>query len=216
VRSQVHAVARFAKLKRLLCAFETRADGTVVHISGPLSVLRYTTKYGHALAAFLPAVLSTPGWTLEASCAFGKTSRATLSLSAADSLSATHALPRETDSALERRLLADVRALRSGWTIERETTAIDLQSDGAPPRTFYPDFTLAQGDHRIVVEVVGFYTPEYLRAKLKALRSLASRRAIVCVDASFGISAQIPADVLTFRRRIDARELVARAEAMCR
>jgi predicted nuclease of restriction endonuclease-like RecB superfamily len=215
VRCHTHAVVRFAKLRRLLCTCEPDGDGTTLHVSGPLAVLRHTTKYGHALASFLPAVLATPGWSLDATCALGADRTATLSLSAKDPLAATHALPREADSAIERRLAADVRALRAGWTIERETAAIPLTLDDGTKRVFYPDFTLVRGGDRVMVEIVGYFTPDYLEAKMQVLRAAAPHRIIACVDASLGVADRIDAErVLLFRCTVDAQKLLDLADRL--
>ncbi len=77
-------------------------DGRRVRIglSGPLSILRDTTKYGHALAAYVPAAEATPGWVLEARCHMGGR-LARIRAGAADHIASTHALLRDCDSAVE-------------------------------------------------------------------------------------------------------------------
>jgi predicted nuclease of restriction endonuclease-like RecB superfamily len=214
VRCHTHAVVRFAKLRRLLCTCAPDGEGTALHVSGPLAVLRHTTKYGHALASFLPAVLATPGWSLEATCLLGRDLRtAALSLSAKDPLAVTHALPREADSEIEKRLAADVRALRAGWAIERETAAIQVVLDDGSERVVHPDFTLVRGGARVHVEIVGYFTPEYLETKMRVVRAAAAHRIVVCVDASLGVMGDFDAErVLLFRRTVDARKLLDLAE----
>jgi predicted nuclease of restriction endonuclease-like RecB superfamily len=215
VRAHTHAVVRFAKLQRLLCTCEPGVDGTVLHLSGPLAVLRHTAKYGRALAAFLPAALATPGWSIDATCVLANDAIATLSLSACDALASTHALPRDVDSALERKLAADVRALRAGWSIVRESAAIPIVLDDGTRQIVHPDFTLVRGDDRVLVEVVGYFTPEYLAQKLKVLRAAAPHRIVVCVDDSLGVGdAHVGGPVLRFRRTIDARALLDLADRL--
>jgi predicted nuclease of restriction endonuclease-like RecB superfamily len=215
VRSHARSVVRFAKLRRLLCTCEPDLNGTTLHVSGPLAVLRHTTKYGQALASFLPAVLATPGWSLDATCVLAVDRTAVLSLSAKDPLAVRHALPREADSAIERRLAADVRALRAGWTIERETAAIPLTLDDGTRRLFYPDFTLVRGDDRVLVEIIGYFTPEYLESKVRVLRAASPHRIIACVDASLGVADRIDAEhVLLFRRTVDAQKLLDFADRL--
>jgi predicted nuclease of restriction endonuclease-like RecB superfamily len=214
VTTHVRSAVRFAKLRRLLCVYEPRGEGTVLRISGPLSILRQTTKYGHALASFLPAVIATPGWSLDADCELGG-EPARLALTSADPLGAAHALPRESDSGVEAQLVRDVRRLGTTWSIERETAALRLVAEDGTPRLFFPDFTLVRGDDRVLVEIVGFYTREYLASKVRALRALTGQRILVCVDESLGIADAIDAGaVLRYRRRVDARVLLAEAERL--
>lgn len=209
-RSGVRSVVRYAKLLRLLCTFSTTADGVRITLSGPLSVLHDTTKYGHALATFVPAAIATPGWSLQARCDLDGR-EGVLQASCADPIASTHALPRDYDSAVERCLARDVRRLGTSWSLARETEAIDVGG-----RLFFPDFTLSRGAERVLVEVVGYHTPEYLTSKLRALRAAGLRRIIVCVDESLacGSEAICAGAVLRFRRRVDARALVEAAERL--
>jgi predicted nuclease of restriction endonuclease-like RecB superfamily len=209
VREHVRAVVRFAKLTGLLCTYSLDERGTRLDVSGPLSVLRHTTKYGFALATFFPAVLATPGFRMEARCVIGG-EPVVVPIDASDRIARTHALPRDADSNVERALARDVRRLDRGWELIRESEAIPI---GA--RVFFPDFTMRRGDDRILLEVVGFYTPEYLRSKLEALRAARVRRMIVCVDESLACAdGEVPGRVLRFRKKIDAARLLDVADEL--
>jgi predicted nuclease of restriction endonuclease-like RecB superfamily len=83
-------------------------------------------------------------------------------------------------------------------------------------RSFFPDFTLRhQGGFSVLVEVVGFYTPDYLRSKLDALRAAAARPLIACIDESLACAdGELAGAVLRFKRRIDAAALIAIAERL--
>lgn len=209
VREHVRAVVRFAKLTGLLCTFALDERGTRLEVSGPLSVLRHTTKYGFALAAFFPAVLATPGFRLQARCVL-RGEPIVVRIDATDRIARTHALPKDADSKLERALARDVRRLDRGWELLRETDAISIGQ-----RLFFPDFTLRKNGESIVVEVVGFYTPEYLRSKLEALRAAKVRRLIVCIDQSLACDdGEVPGTVIRFKRKIDAGALLDEAERL--
>lgn len=209
VAEHVRAVVRFAKLNGLLCTCALGERGTRLEVSGPLSILRHTTKYGHALARFFPAVLSTTRFRLEASCVlWGEPVR--LRIDATDRIARTHRLPRDADSAVERALARDFRRLRTDWSLEREADAIRVGE-----RMFFPDFTLRRGAQRVLVEVVGYYTPEYLHSKLEALRAARDQRLIVCVDDTLACGdGDIEGRVLRFKHRVDARALVAAADEL--
>lgn len=212
VREHVRSVVRFAKLLRLLCTYAESARGTTLRVSGPLSLFRQTTKYGRALASFLPSLLSTPGWAIEARCVLGER-RLRFLASASDPLARPHALPRATDSRVEERLLSDVRRLGSEWSISRESAAVPLPDGGV----FFPDFTLARGEDRVLVELVGYYTPEYLASKLRALEAARDRRLVVLVDDALACEdgAITASAVLRYRRRPDAQALLLAAARVC-
>jgi predicted nuclease of restriction endonuclease-like RecB superfamily len=208
VRAHVRAVVRYAKLLRLICTYHVDREGTRIHLSGPLSLFRMTTKYGHAIASFLPSVVATPGWSLEARCVI-RDRPVRFRASHADPIASTNALPSDADSALERALCRDFRRLGSPWTLARETAAIPTPGGGV----FFPDFTLSRGDVRILVELVGFYTPEYLTSKLAALRAARQHRVIVLIDESLACdSGEITASaVIRYRKRVDAAALLGAA-----
>lgn len=208
VRTHVRAVARFAKLSRLLCTFTIEGDATRLALSGPLALFHATLKYGRALATFIPSVVSTPGWQLEASCVL-PSERLRLSVGASAPLPRTHALPRDTDSKLEALLARDLRRLRSEWQLLREASAFQV---GA--QVVFPDFVLVRGDARVVVEIVGFWTPEYLASKLRVLAALSDVPLVVAVDKSHGVlPTDLPAaELVAFDRHVDPVALLAAAE----
>ncbi len=209
VREHVRAVVRFAKLTGLLCTYAIDEHGTRLDVSGPLAVLRHTTKYGFALASFFPTVLATPGFRLQARCIV-KGEPLFVRIDASDRIARTHALPKDADSKVERALARDVRRLDRGWHLSRETHAITVGQ-----RVFFPDFTLRKGGASVLVEVVGFYTPEYLRSKMETLRAANLRRMIVCIDESLACDdGQVPGTVIRFKRKIDAAALLDEAERM--
>lgn len=207
VREHVRAVVRFAKLKGLLCTFAASAEGTTIALSGPLSLFRHTTKYGHALGTFFPAVAATPGWSVDAELIL-RGRRVHLVVSAGDPIAAAHALPRDADSTVERRFAREFRRLGSAWALHRETAAVP-----AGGKVFFPDFTLRRGEDTVYLEIVGYYTPEYLRSKLDSLRRSGLGNLIVCIDEDLAcddgeIAAQ---EVLRYRKRLDAAAVVMAA-----
>jgi predicted nuclease of restriction endonuclease-like RecB superfamily len=214
VRSDARHVVSYAKLLGLMATFVERHDGVEIDLSGPLSIFHATTKYGHAVARLLPALASTVGWAAIAEVRLrGQTH--VIRLSASDPLPRSHALPRGHDSKLEKRVARDLRVLgpARGWRLERESAVV---STGVGGQLFYPDFTLvsARGG-RVLVEVVGFWTPEYLAKKQHALAAV-REPIVVCVDErhtrELGIPKTESAVVVTYRDHVDAAVLLDAAE----
>ncbi len=207
VRANLHFVVRYAKLLGLMTTFDELADGTTrITLSGPLALFHDTLKYGRALAAWFPAVVSTPGWSIEARVVL-PAGTLRLALDGTSPLPRTHVLPRAADSQLEARLESDLRRLGAPWRIERETAVVR-----AGERLFFPDFSLVSPRGRVVVEVAGFWTPEYLAAKT-ALLEAASMPFVMCVAERHarGSLASDPR-VILFGRTIDAAALIAACE----
>jgi predicted nuclease of restriction endonuclease-like RecB superfamily len=206
VEENVRVVVRAAKLRGLLVSVD--AEGPLIRASGPLALFRQTTKYAHALAMFIPALVSLPSWSLEGELHLGPTP-AQLDLDATAPLPRQGKLPSRTDSALEAALVRGLRRSKSDWTILREPIIFRVGSE-----LFFPDFVLARGADRVVVEVVGFWTPDYLERKLSQLATVTDVPLVVCVDETLACDpSRLPlADVVRFRRRLDPAELLAAAE----
>jgi predicted nuclease of restriction endonuclease-like RecB superfamily len=206
VEENVRVVVRAAKLRGLLVSVD--AEGPIIRASGPLALFRQTTKYANALGMFIPSLVSLPGWSLEGELHLGSTP-AHLTMNATAPLPRQGKLPARTDSAVEAALLRGLRRANGDWTILREP--IVFRTGG---QLFFPDFVLARGADRVVVEVVGFWTPDYLERKLSQLAAVTDAPLVVCVDETLACDpSRLPlADVVRFRRRLEAATLLAAAE----
>lgn len=205
-REHATAIVRFARWSGLLCTFALDEEGTRLEVSGPLAVLRRTTKYGRALARFFPAVLSHPGLHLRARCLLAGVPT-DVRIDARDPIARPAPLPRDGDSPVVRALARDLRTAAAGWSLRRDPPPICFEG-----RVLLPDFALVHGDHSVSVELVGFHTPEYLHSKLEALRR-APVPLLVCVDESLACDdGDMPPTVLPFRKKLDVARLVAHAE----
>ncbi|QDV85131.1 DUF790 family protein [Planctomycetes bacterium TBK1r] len=138
---------------------------------GPQSSLRQSTRYGVRFAALAAKLLACRGWHMTAEILGPRKQRFRMELSPADGLSAALSAPDAFDSSLE----ADVdaawqKAPVEGWTWKRESL---LLVRGQTVMT--PDFTLhhQQRGLLVYVEVVGFWTPEYLEEKCCRLQEFA-------------------------------------------
>ena len=210
MEGNIKAVLRFAHLRRLLCQAEQDPAGGPVRlsISGPLSLFHQTTKYGNAMAAWLPVLVRAPRWRLEATCLV-RDRRRTWSASHADPLGTTHRPVKRFDSVLERRFFRDLSRLAPHWEVLREADPVQLGR-----RILCPDFTLVDRARglRLPVEVVGYWTPEYLRDKMAVLRSLPGHSPwLVCLDEALAAAAGEPppgVPFFRFRGRIDTEQFL--------
>lgn len=146
-------------------------------LTGPAAAyLVRPARYGVRFARVLPVLARSPGWRVDAQvlrngllCTLQLRGRAR----AATSAGPIGGEPRREryDSAWERRFVRDFRASSwaksAGWHLSRERSP--LSSGGV---VFLPDFTLRHDDGReAAVELVGFWTPEYLAAKIVKVRA---------------------------------------------
>jgi predicted nuclease of restriction endonuclease-like RecB superfamily len=212
-RSNLRRVVGYAKLLGLMTTFDEAPDGaTRMTLSGPMAIFHDTVKYGNALARWFPALVATHGWSLTANVLLaGETLR--FDLDAGSPLPRTHLMPRAHDSRLEARLDTDLRRIGSPWRIEREVAVLRVQpSDGRRCRLFFPDFALVSERGRVLVEVVGYWTKEYLADK-HAMMHAAQAPLVVCIDERHA-EPELTTDprVVPFRKRVDAPALLRACE----
>lgn len=217
IGGHVKAVLREARLRGLLALAETppHGEGALLWFSGPLSLFAHTNRYGRAMAQFFPLLMHVPGWSLHARCQLhGRIY--SWRPDCRDPLRSAHAPPRRFDSKVEAHLFSDLRRVAPEWEVLRESDALQIGR-----RIISPDFTLVHRARglRVPVEVMGFWTPDYLRDKLQLLRQLPrAERWLLCVDRSLEIDEQDAVrrrcDLLFYERRVDAEALLARVERM--
>jgi len=214
LRGAAHRVVRAARLRGLIC--EVRQDGTpdgaVLRISGPLSLFHHTRLYGRALASLLPTLRWCDDHRLTARCAW-KGGEGLLHLDPTAPLPASPPT-RRYDSTLEERFARDFTRAAPDWELTR---------DPAPLRAgaglVFPDFGLRHrtGLHAsALLELVGFWTPAYLRRKLERYRSATTAGVILAIDATREVSeAALPRDarILRFRKRVDPATVLGLLEA---
>ncbi len=206
-------ILRYARLARLLHRVE-RADGDAYRfvLDGPSSVLRRTRAYGVDFARFLAALVRLSDWRLQAEVELRKGWRPlTFALASTDDLGARATPPAEFDSGLEAAIARKFGRERAGWRLVREGAVLDLGGG----RVLVPDFVFRHADAtEVALEIVGYWTPEYLADKLRRLSATRGVNLVVAVPRPLAVRAgRLPATVLPFKRRLLLRDLLPRLEA---
>jgi predicted nuclease of restriction endonuclease-like RecB superfamily len=205
-------ILRYARLARLLHRVERSGpDAYRFVLDGPSSVLRRTRAYGVDFARFLAALVRLPDWRLAAQIELRKGWRpSTFTLAAADGLGARATPPAEFDSSLEAALARKFGRARAGWRLIREGAVLALGGG----RLLVPDFVFRHADGtEVALEIVGYWTPEYLADKLRRLAAVRGANLVVAVPRPLAVRAgRLPAVVLPFKRRLLLRDLLPRLE----
>ena len=197
------SIVRRAHYARLLCSVDKRGEQVFLDISGPLALFQRTTKYGRALAGLLPALLWCDRFFLEASCVVRGTA-STFRLATGAPLMPAREEPR-FDSRVEERFARDFARLAPDWDVTREPEAVQ-----AGDALVFPDFALvrrAPPRRRVLVEIVGFWTKEYLDRKLARYRAAGLHELLLLIDDDLACGeGELPegATVMRYRRRVDA------------
>jgi predicted nuclease of restriction endonuclease-like RecB superfamily len=204
-------IVRYAKFARLLHEIVRVGPSTYrITFTGPASVLRETRRYGVDFAKFLPALLACEGWTMEAVLQTPWKAHAKLVISAEDGFTSHLPPAQEFDSALEESFAKKFGPQRDGWQLIREGRILyDRQ------KTFVPDFTFRHEDGtEVLLEIVGFWTPEYLAAKRETLRQFRRHRILLAVpQSSLREGAALGENILTYKTAIRLPPLLAALEA---
>jgi uncharacterized protein len=190
------------------------ANGYRFVLDGPNSVLRRTRAYGVDFARFLAALVRLGDWRLEAVIELRPGWRPfTFALTSADGLGVGAAPPPEFDSSLEKAIARKFGRERDGWRLVREGAVLDV--DGS---LLVPDFVFRHQDRtEVLLEIVGYWTPEYLADKLRKLAGVRGANLVVAVPRRLAVRAGgLPATVLPFKRRLLLRDLLPRLESFRR
>ncbi len=171
----------FHSIKRAGLIYDITRNGSFrVHIDGPGSLFKLTRRYGTSIAKLIPVVVSSPDWKIEAKILWKYTNEICdfkLECSKHGALlKKQHAESVTYDSAVEEDFALRFNALDSGWQLKREPEPIV-----AGKRVIIPDFSLERDGLKVFLEIIGFWTAEYLKRKVEKL-SLVDVDMLLAVD----------------------------------
>jgi predicted nuclease of restriction endonuclease-like RecB superfamily len=171
--------------------------------------LRQTRRYGVNLARFLPALLACKGWRMTAVLKTPWNTSATLNLSDNDGFTSHLPPPDEFDSGPEESLAGKFGPERDGWRLIREGEILHDRQ-----KTFVPDFTFHHEDGtQVLLEIVGFWTPEYLSQRRETLKQFRHHRILIAVpEKSLRQGAHIGKNVLVYKTNLKLSSLMEALE----
>jgi hypothetical protein len=214
VRSaEVRRLVSAAKRAGLLYEVRKTDEGRELVLTGPDALFRRTRRYGTAFARVLRAVAEAPEWSLVATIDDRGRER-TLRLDQ-DDVAVPGVDPVAEpgyDSGVEADFAARFRSLDLDWDLVREPEPLD-----AGDRLMIPDFAFdyrpAGADEpraRVFFEVMGFWTPEYVRKKVRQVAAV-DETLVVAVDESLGAGEDVAAAggrTITYRDRVRVKDVV--------
>ncbi len=209
------ALIRQAQLAGLLCVVRRQPpseshEGIALEISGPFALFRHTELYGRALSALVPRAAWCDRFELVAECALGRgPETAKLLVRSGDPIAVAHEVTKN-GRRLESRFERDFRRRAPDWDVVREPRALE-----AGGTLVFPDFELIhrrEPERRWLLEIAGFWTPEYLATKLQRLQSAGIDRLVICIDERRGCSdSGMPdgARIVRYKNRIDPERVLS-------
>ncbi|QXJ33254.1 DUF790 family protein [Saccharolobus shibatae] len=180
-----------------------------IEIFGPLSLVKMTEKYGRNLAALVPFLVSKNKWTIIADIVLGKSKRRTYRLELSSGYSKLfkyindEEMEKRFDSSIEEKFYEEFRRVIRDWNIVREPEPIVIGK-----RLYFPDFVLSKGNIKVYVEIMGFWTKEYVNSKIEKLRNF-KYPILVLLNEELSYENYIPdiLNVIKFKKKIDIGKL---------
>jgi predicted nuclease of restriction endonuclease-like RecB superfamily len=173
----------FHTIKKLGLIYEVYQDnGLLVKIDGPTSLFKLTRRYGISIAKLLPIIVANSEWTIRAKILWKYTNEICnfkIESKKHSSLLGKPSLPPVTyDSVAEESFASQFQALKSDWNLKREPEPVP-----AGTQVIIPDFSLERGVIKVYLEIVGFWTEEYLRRKAEKLNQIEAKMLLLVNEA---------------------------------
>jgi predicted nuclease of restriction endonuclease-like RecB superfamily len=175
-------------------------------ITGTASILKMTRKYGTSMAKLIPSIVRAERWWIRAEILEEHSNRI-YRMEIDDSykrLFPEYDEKVEYDSSIEVEFERKIRAIKPDVEVLREPDVVK-----AGRYAFIPDFLIRKGNREVYVEIVGFWTSEYLKKKVEKIRE-AKVPLVVVAREDYTCDRGEAEDVILFSKRIPYNEVVRR------
>ncbi len=167
--------------------------GITCTVDGPLNIVKMTDRYGMAMTKIVPLIIFTEKWSIDAIIlrksisGIKKTYSFHLSntdkdvpifdasnihfqpkLTSESRLAFDSYAPDDFDSNVEKKFMDKFVKFSNRWRLIREPDPLILSNGKA----FIPDFMFERYGIKVYLEIVGFWTKEYLNRKLEKIKDL--------------------------------------------
>lgn len=221
VRDGYKDLFKYIKLFKLMhTIYPMPQQGYNIILHGPISpFVKSTMRYGLQFAKFLPALLQSKNWRMDAEVQPPETGkRFHYTLDKNTSLRSHFKTSNLFDSKLEADFAADFEAKYGGtkrkWKLTREDELIVLGDT-----VMIPDFSLThhKDGRRALIEIIGFWHPRYLQRKLEKIHEAGRSDLILLLyensNVAEGVFEEISAgEVLRFTKKPVLKEVLAAVE----
>ncbi|GHO46204.1 DUF790 family protein [Ktedonospora formicarum] len=214
---------KYIKFFKLMFVAEPQPEGGYrVELDGPISpFVSSTQRYGRQMAAFLPALLLCEHWQMRAHVQPPQAREAlTYSLDYTSALRSHFKASGPFDSTLEADFAQEferkIGDKRGHWRLKRESEVLLLGDT-----VMIPDFTFfdEHDEQRyVLVELVGFWHPQYLRRKLEKVRAAQCRHMLLLVYKGLNVTEEdfreVASEVLFFQQKPVLKDVMVAVDAI--
>jgi len=204
----------FRSIKRLglMYSIERGDQGNIVSVDGPLSLFKMVDRYGTSVAKLLPQIVASKSWKIRAEVLGRNRDRIYLFELGSDQVRGfmedvpvEEASKRSYDSSVEEHFARSFMSYDSGWKLEREPEPLV-----AGNYVLIPDFKFTKANLEVYLEIVGFWTQDYLEKKVSKLKSLTGVDMIVAVNENYAGSkfGKIKAQIIYYRNSVPIKPIL--------
>ena len=197
----------------LMYEAEKAVDGqTIIRVTGPASLFKKTKKYGTSLARLVPHIIRAGQWRIQAkveTTVAGEKRIYDFEMDDSDGNVFPEYVEEESfDSEVEKEFATHFRSVNQDWNLLRESTILT-----SGPFVMIPDFCFERRGRKLYMEIVGFWTPEYLKKKISKVNNidekifLAVDKNLECTGSEFKGK---NVDVIFYDKKIPIMEVVKR------
>ena len=208
----------FHAIKKFGLIYEVYRDNELwVKIDGPASLFKLTRRYGVGIAKLLPVIVANPEWIVKAKvlCRFTNEicDYKIESQKNSELLKKSYLHTPTYDSSIEETFASQFQALTSGWLLKREPEPVP-----AGKQVIIPDFSLEKAGIKIYLEIVGFWTEEYLLRKIEKLKQVKTKMLLlvnedlVCEKLS-ALEKRPQLDMIYYRGKVSLAPILRYLEA---
>jgi uncharacterized protein len=164
----------------------SNADGSALlcSLDGPISLFKLTDRYGTSITKLLPSIIMSKRWSMSAwivrkTISGRKIYEFKMSFAEAPSLLLLPSTSKARtaplfDSSVEEKFANRFKQSANGWKLIREPDPLIVSNGTA----FIPDFMFQKYDKKVYLEIVGFWTKDYLQRKIQKLKDIVSNKKI--------------------------------------
>ncbi len=223
VSSNYKDLWRYIKFFKLMFWAEPKQEGGYrIDLDGPISpFVSSTLRYGRQMAAFLPALLLCDYWQFQALVRPPQaTGEMIYRLDHTCALCSHFKRSGLFDSRLEADFASEfeqkIGKKRGYWQLERESEVLLLGDT-----VMIPDFTFVDDQdekRRVIVELVGFWHPQYLRRKIEKVRAANCAHMLLLVYRGLNVTEEdfqeVVSEVLFFQQKPVLKEVMEAVETI--
>lgn len=199
----------FRRIKWLKLMYSIKRHGKLLHVEvdGPASTVKLTRRYGTAIAKLLSEIIRSSGWRIEAEILWRNNKKYFFSLNSFEAGRFIESIEKKVKFAsnIEEEFYNRFKSLGTSWSIIYEPEPLEV--DG---HVMIPDFMFKRGNLKVYMEIVGFWTEEYLRRKIEKLKGIKDVKMIVAVNSDLSCRElkKIRGEVLFYKGKIPLKPIL--------